>query len=67
MNTGMDSLSILQGIFLTQEWNRALLHCRQILYQLSCQLSYPGCRVWSMWSSGQKANDLESWSCETQT
>ena len=34
-NTGVGSLSILQGIFLTQELNRGLLHCRQILYQLS--------------------------------
>ena len=31
-NTG---LSILQGIFLTQGSNQGLLHCRQILYQLS--------------------------------
>ena len=30
------SLSLLQGI-LTQELNRGLLHCRQILYQLSYQ------------------------------
>ena len=36
-NTGMDSLSLLQQIFLTQESNRGLLHCRQILYQLSYQ------------------------------
>ena len=28
-------LSLLQQIFLTQELNRGLLHCRQILYQLS--------------------------------
>ena len=34
-NTGVSSLSLLQGIFLTQELNRGLLHCRQILYQLS--------------------------------
>ena len=34
-NTGVGSLSLLQGIFLTQESNRGLLHCRQILYQLS--------------------------------
>ena len=34
-NTGVGSLSLLQRIFLTQEWNRGLLHCRQILYQLS--------------------------------
>ena len=29
--------SLLQGIFLTQEWNPCLLHCRKILYQLSHQ------------------------------
>ena len=34
-NTGVSSLSLLQGIFLTQELNQGLLHCRQILYQLS--------------------------------
>ena len=34
-NTGVDSLSLLQGIFLTQGSNPGLLHCRQILYQLS--------------------------------
>ena len=32
-NTGVDSQSLLQGIFLTQ--NLGLLHCRQILYCLS--------------------------------
>ena len=36
-NTGVGSLSLLQGIFPTQELNRDLLHCRQILYQLSYQ------------------------------
>ena len=39
-NTGMGSLSLLQGIFLTQELNRGLLYCRQILYQLSYQGNY---------------------------
>ena len=34
-NTGVGSLSLLQRIFLTQESNRDLLHCRWILYQLS--------------------------------
>ena len=34
-NTGVGSLSLLQGILPTQELNRGLLHCRQILYQLS--------------------------------
>ena len=35
-STGVDSLSCLQ-IFPNQESNRGLLHCRQILYQLSYQ------------------------------
>ena len=34
-NTGVGSLSFLQGIFPTQGSNPGLLHCRQILYQLS--------------------------------
>ena len=34
-NTGVGSLSLLQVIFLIQELNQALLHSRQILYQLS--------------------------------
>ena len=36
-NTRVGSLSLLQGIFPTQELNQGLLHCRQILYQLSQQ------------------------------
>ena len=36
-NTGVGSLSLLQGIFPTQEFYQGLLHCRQILYQLSSQ------------------------------
>ena len=39
MNTGVVSLSLLQGNFPTQESNRALPHCRQILCQLSYQES----------------------------
>ena len=38
-NTGVGSLSLLQGIFLTQESNGGLLLCRLILCQLSCQRS----------------------------
>ena len=34
-NTGVSSLSLLQGIFATQGLNPCLPHCRQILYQLS--------------------------------
>ena len=36
-NTGVGSLSLLQGIFPTQGSNPGLPHCRQILYQLSYQ------------------------------
>ena len=43
----MGSLSLLQQIFLTEELNRGLLHCRRILYQLS----YQG----SPWLSGKEA------------
>ena len=35
MNTGVGSLSLLQGIFPTQGLNPGLPHCRQILSQLS--------------------------------
>ena len=38
-NTGVGSLSLLQGIYLTQELNWGLLHCRRILYQLSYEES----------------------------
>ena len=34
-NAEVGSHSLLQGIFLTQGLNQGLLHCRQILYQLS--------------------------------
>ena len=34
-NTGVGSLSLLQGIFPTQGLNLGLQYCRQILYQLS--------------------------------
>ena len=44
-NTGVSGLFPLQGIFQTQELNQGLLHCRQILYQLSHQGSLVG-RMW---------------------
>ena len=34
-NTGVGSLSLLQGVIPTQGSNPGLLHCRQFLYQLS--------------------------------
>ena len=39
-NTGVGCQFLLQGIFLTQELNPGLLHCRQILYQLSYEGSW---------------------------
>ena len=63
-NTGVGSLSLLQGIFLTQELNQGLLHCRRILYQLSygepwavtaqSKISVFLCRWWCWW--GEKRN-----------
>ena len=44
-NTGMCSLSLLQGIFPTQGSNPGLPHCRQILYQLSHK-GNPRIRKW---------------------
>ena len=45
-NTGAGSLFLLQGIFPTQGPNPSLLHCRQILYQLSCEGSPES--VWTL-------------------
>ena len=39
-NTGVGSLSLLQGIFPTQGLNPCLPHCRQILSQLSQMTSF---------------------------
>ena len=45
-NTGVGSLSLLQGIFPAQGSNPGLPHCRQILYQLS----HKGSPVGSQWT-----------------
>ena len=50
-NTGVGSLSLLWRIFPTQRSNPGLLHCRQILYQLSHQGS-PRILEWVAFSSG---------------
>ena len=42
-DTEVGSLSLLQGIFPTQESNRGLLHCRWILYQFRYQGSSSIC------------------------
>ena len=51
-NTGVDSLSLLQEIFPTQESNRGLLHCRRILYQLNYQGSPTECDSFWSWTYG---------------
>ena len=45
-NTGVGSLSLLQGIFPTQDLNPGLPHCRWILYQLSHKGSPCFRKVW---------------------
>ena len=52
-NTGVGSLSLLQGIFPTQESNQGLLHCRWILY-----LSYQGSQSLLPPSSWNWTSDL---------
>ena len=51
-NTGVDSISLLQGIFPTQESNWGLLRCGQILYQLSYQGSPLWARERANWGLG---------------
>ena len=61
-NTGVDSLSLLQGIFPAQGLNPSLPHCRWILYQLSHKgsprilewLAYP----FSHSPQGHKVSDM---------
>ena len=43
-NTRVGCHALLQAIFPTQGWNPGLLHCRQVLYQLSHQGS-PGLSI----------------------
>ena len=40
-NTGVGCPFLLQGIFSTQGSNSGLLHCRQILYHLNLNVSFP--------------------------
>ena len=44
-NTGVDSLSLLQGIFPTQGSSPGLPHCGQILYQLNHKGSLLNCHL----------------------
>ena len=65
-NTRVGSLSLRQQIFLTQELNQGLLHCRQILYPMSYQGSTCQCRrhrsfcVRKEESGGESSNGVSS-------
>ena len=57
---GMGSLSLLQGIFPTQGSNPGLLHCRQILYQLSHQGS-PRILEWVAYLFSRGSSQPRNW------
>ena len=57
MNTGVGSLSLLQGIFLTQGSNQGLLHCRWILHQLGYRGSPDGSTILFLTGSWSKLGD----------
>ena len=59
-NTGVDSLSLLLGIFPTHGLNPGLLHCRQILYQLSHQGS-PRILEWVTYLFSRGSSQPRSW------
>ena len=68
-NIGAGSLSLLQGIFLTQESTQGLLHCRWILYQLSYQgslgLGYHQTILWQTpkWTSNSSVDKESTCNC----
>ena len=59
-NTGVGSLSLLQGIFPTQGSNPGLLHCRQILYQLSHKGS-PRILEWVAYPFSNQSSQHKNW------
>ena len=58
-DTGVGCHFLLQGIFPTQELNPGVLHCRQILYQLSYKGSPTS--MWSNWNSGILLTTLKNY------
>ena len=54
-NTGVGSLSLLQGIFPTQRSNPGYLYCGQILYQLSHKVKFPISAENNSWCSSVPA------------
>ena len=59
-NTGMGSLSLLQGIFPTQGPNPGLPHCRQILYQLSHK-GNPRILAWVAYPFSSRSSQPRNW------
>ena len=59
-NTGVGSLSLLQGIFPTQRWNPGLPHCRRILDQLSHQGS-PRTLEWVAYPFSSGSSRTRNW------
>ena len=59
-NTGVGSLSLLQGIFPTQGLNPGLPHCRQILYQLSYKGS-PRILEWVAYPFSSGSSQPRNW------
>ena len=59
-NTGVNSHSLLQGIFPTQGSNPDLPHCRQILYQLSHKVS-PTILEWVAYLFSRESSWPRNW------
>ena len=59
-NTGVGSLSLLQGIFPTQGLNPGLPHCRQILYWLS-QKQRPRILQWVAYPFSSRSSQPRNW------
>ena len=59
-NTGVGSLSLLQGIFPTQESNPGLPHCRWILYQLTHKGS-PRILEWVIYPFSSRSSWPKNW------
>ena len=59
-NTGVGTLSLLQGIFPTQGSYPGLLHCRQMLYQLSYKRS-PRILEWVAYPFSSRSSWPRDW------
>ena len=59
-NTGVGSLSLLQGIFLTQGSKPGLAHCRWILYQLSHK-GNPRTLEWAAYPFSSGSSQPRNW------